>query len=299
MATKPLQLTTDGVRPSHELHPALDGLRRIAKHPMGAVFGTIIVGLILVAILAPMLAPYDPIATSRAKMLPPSASFPFGTDNIGRDQLSRIIWGSRISLYVGVMAVSIGTLGGTILGLVSGFLGGKVDLIAQRAVDGMLAIPGIVLAMGIVSVLGASTTNALLAIAFVTIPSSSRVVRGAVLSVKQNVYIEAAQALGAHPVRVMLRHVLPNIGAPILILASSALGGAILIESGLSFLGLGTQPPNPSWGLMLSTTGRQFMESAPWLAIFPGLAISITVLSFNMLGDTIRDVFDPRLRGSR
>lgn len=299
MATEQISLIAAGIRPKRQLHPALDGLRRIAKHPLGAVFGSLILLLIMVAVLAPVLAPYDPIATSRAKLLPPSAEFPFGTDNIGRDQLSRIIWGSRISLYVGIMAVSIGTLGGTLLGLVSGFLGGKVDLIAQRAVDGMLAIPGIVLAMGIVSVLGANTTNALLAIALVTIPSSSRVVRGAVLSVKQNVYIEAAQALGAHPLRIMLRHVLPNIGAPILILASSALGGAILIESGLSFLGLGTQPPNPSWGLMLSTTGRQFMESAVWLAIFPGLAISITVLSFNMLGDTIRDVFDPRLRGSR
>ena len=154
--TEPIQLTTT----APQLHPALDGVRRIAKHPMGAVFGTVIVVLILVAILAPALAPYDPIATSRAKMLPLSAAFPCGTDNIGRDQLSRIIWGSRISLYVGVMAVGIGTLGGTLLGLVSGFLGGKVDLIAQRAVDGMLAIPGIVLAMGIVSVLGSSTTLA-------------------------------------------------------------------------------------------------------------------------------------------
>ncbi len=281
------------------LPPTLDALRRVVTHPVGAIFGTVILIVMLLAVFAPIIAPYDPIATSREKLLSPSWKYPFGTDNIGRDQLSRIIWGARISLYVGLIAVGLGTVSGTVLGLVSGFLGGTFDLIVQRAVDGMLAIPAIVLAMAIVSVLGANTANALLAIAIVTIPSSSRVVRSAVLAVKANVYVEAAHALGATPRRIMARHVLPNIVAPILILASGSLGGAILAESGLSFLGLGTQPPNPSWGLMLSTSGRQYMESAPWLAILPGLAISVTVLSFNMLGDTIRDVLDPRLRGSR
>lgn len=281
------------------LPPALDALRRVVTHPIGAIFGSVLLIVVVVAVFAPVVAPYDPIATSRETLLGPSLKYPFGTDNIGRDQLSRIIWGARISLYVGLIAVGIGTLSGTVIGLVSGFLGGTFDLIVQRAVDGMLAIPAIVLAMAIVSVLGASTANALLAIAIVTIPSSSRVVRSAVLAVKSNVYVDAARALGATPGGIMVRHVLPNIIAPILILASGSLGGAILAESGLSFLGLGTQPPNPSWGLMLSTSGRQYMESAPWLAILPGLAIMVTVLSFNMLGDTIRDVLDPRLRGSR
>lgn len=288
-----------GARVRSARGPFFDALVRIVRHPMGATFGSIVLALIVVAMLAPVIAPYDPIATSRAKLLPPSSTFLFGTDEIGRDVFSRVVWGSRISLYVGLIAVCVGTFGGVVVGLSTGYIGGWFDLIAQRAVDGMLAIPGIVLAMGIVSVLGANTTNAVLAIALVTIPSSSRVVRGAVLAVKQNVYIDAAASLGAHPARIMMRHVFPNVIAPILILASSSLGGAILVEAGLSFLGLGTQPPNPSWGLMLSGAGRQFMESAPWLAIFPGLAISITVMSFNMLGDTIRDVFDPRLRGTR
>ena len=288
-----------GARARGARGPFLDALVRVARHPMGAIFGSIVLGLMVVAILAPVIAPYDPIATSRAKLLPPSSTFFFGTDEIGRDVFSRVVWGSRISLYVGLIAVCVGTVGGVVVGLSTGYIGGWFDLIAQRAVDGMLAIPGIVLAMGIVSVLGANTTNAVFAIALVTIPSSSRVVRGAVLAVKQNVYIDAAVSLGAHPARIMMRHVFPNVIAPILILASSSLGGAILVEAGLSFLGLGTQPPNPSWGLMLSGAGRQFMESAPWLAIFPGLAISMTVLSFNMLGDTIRDVLDPRLRGTR
>ena len=188
---------------------------------------------------------------------------------------------------------------GCSLGLVSGFVGGYFDLFTQRVVDAMLAFPGLVLAMALVAVLGPSTTNGLLAIAVVIIPGNSRVIRSAVLSVKESTFVEAARATGAGPTRVLLRHILPQVVAPILILVSAILGGAILIETALSFLGLGTQPPNPSWGLMLSGSGREYMEQAPWLAIFPGLAISITVLAFNMLGDVIRDVLDPRLRGSQ
>lgn len=282
-----------------ERHPAVDAFLRIATQPLGAIFGSCIVFIIILAITAPWITPYDPVTTSLETFQGPSLLHPFGTDDIGRDQLTRVIYGSRISLYVGLISVGVGIQSGASLGLISGFMGGKFDLIVQRFVDGMQSIPGLVLAMALVSVLGTSTTNAMLAIAVVVIPTSSRVIRGAVLSTKQNVFIEAARTIGASPLRVMLRHLLPNVVAPILILVSASLGGAILTEAGLSFLGLGTQPPNPSWGLMLATSGRRYMEIAPWLAIFPGLAISITVLSFNMLGDTVRDVLDPRLRGSR
>ena len=279
--------------------PAIDLTLKILRQPMGGISAAIILLIVVVAIAAPIIAPYDPIQISRDTFQSPSYDHIMGTDDLGRDVFSRVAYGARISLYVGLLSVVFGTLTGTMVGLVSGFLGGWVDIIIQRFVDAILAFPGIVLAMALVSVLGTNTTNALLAIAIVIIPTTSRVIRGAVLSVKQNVYVEAAQSIGATPLRVMLRHVLPNVVAPILILVSASLGNAILIEASLSFLGLATQPPDPSWGLMLSGTGRRYMEQAPWLAIFPGLAISITVLAFNMLGDVVRDVLDPRLRGSR
>lgn len=278
--------------------PALSTTRKILSDPIGAISATIIVILVLAAIFAPVISPHDPISTSRDTFQSPSLTYPMGTDNLGRDIFSRILHGSRISLYVGLLAVTFGTLGGTVVGLVSGFIGGRTDLIVQRFVDSIAAFPGIILAMALVAVLGPSTTNALLAISVVIVPNTSRVVRSAVLSVKVNDYVEAAHALGARPIRVMLMHVLPNVVAPILILVSAALGGAILIETSLSFLGLGTQPPAPSWGQMLSGSGRLYMERAPWMAIFPGLAISLVVLGFNMLGDVVRDVLDPRLRGT-
>ena len=279
--------------------PWLDIVLKIVKNPIGAVSVAILVVLVFAALTAPYITPYDPLSTSIDTFQGPSITHPFGTDDLGRDQFTRVVYGARISLYVGLLSVGIGIVLGSLVGLISGFIGGLFDLIAQRFVDAMLALPGIVLAMAIVSVRGASTTNALIAISIVIIPNTSRVIRGAVLSIKQNVYVEAAATLGAAPIRVMFRHVLPNVAAPILILVSASLGNAILIEAGLSFLGLATQPPASSWGLMLSTSGRRYMEIAPWLAIFPGLAISITVLAFNMLGDVMRDLLDPRLRGSR
>lgn len=289
-------ITTSNVR--GQRHWLLDASIRVLRKPVGLASALVIAVLVLAALSAPYVSPFDPIAISIETFQSPNSTYFFGTDDLGRDMFSRILHGSRISLYVGFLAVCLGSLGGALVGLISGFAGGWIDMVIQRIVDAVLAFPGIVLAMSLVAVLGTSTTNALLAIAIVIIPFQSRVVRGAVLSVKQNVYIEAAQTIGATPQRIMFRHVLPNVVAPILILISASLGNAILIEAGLSFLGLSTQPPEPSWGLMLSGTGRRYMEEAPWLAIFPGMAIAITVLAFNLLGDVIRDVLDPRLRGT-
>jgi len=268
------------------------------RKPLGAASASLILLIVFTAIFADVLVPYDPLFTHpEIRLAPPSWQHPFGTDDIGRDVFSRIIYGARISLWVGLLAVGIGTVAGTIIGLLGGYWEGRLDLALQRFMDALMAIPGLILAMAIVSVLTPNTTNAMLAIAVVIIPGNSRIVRGAVLSAKQNQYVEAARALGCGHLRMIVTHILPNVTAPILIIASIWLGNAIFIEASLSFLGLGTQPPTPSWGLMLSSTGRAFMEQAPWLAIFPGLAISLAVLGFNLFGDTLRDVWDPKLRG--
>jgi ABC-type dipeptide/oligopeptide/nickel transport system permease subunit len=267
------------------------------RKPLGAASAALLVVLVLSAVFADVLAPYDPLATQpEIRLAAPSRAHLFGTDDIGRDVLSRVIYGSRISLWVGLLAVGIGTVFGMIIGLLCGYCEGRVDLVMQRIMDAVQAIPGLVLALAIVSVLKPNTTNAMLAIAVVIIPGNSRIVRGAVMSAKQNRYVEAAQAIGCRHPRIILSHILPNVTAPILIIASIWLGNAILIEATLSFLGLGTQPPTPSWGLMLSSTGRAFMEQAPWLAIFPGMAISLAVFAFNLFGDTLRDAWDPKLR---
>jgi len=270
------------------------------QKPLGAIGGFLIVGLVLTAIFADIVSPYDPLLISRPDQLAaPSARYWLGADHLGRDLLSRIIHGSRTSLYVGILAILLGTLSGTSLGVVSAYFGGKVDLLVQRVMDSMMAFPMLILAMAVVAMLGPSLNNIILTLAIVLTPGNSRVVRGAVLSVKENPYIDAARALGARDLRIILRHILPNVMAPIIVLVSIQLGGAILVEASLSFLGLGPPPPTPTWGGMLSGTGRQFMESAPWMAIFPGLAISLAVLGFNLLGDALRDVLDPRMRGSR
>jgi peptide/nickel transport system permease protein len=269
----------------------------LKRKPLGLASALLIGLLVFTALFASVLAPYDPLSTQpEIRLAPPSWEHPFGTDDIGRDVFSRVIHGTRISLWVGLLAVGIGTVAGTIVGLMSGYWEGWLDLVLQRVMDALMAIPALILALAIVSVLTPSTTNAMLAIAVVIIPGNSRIVRGAVLSVKQNPYVEAAQALGCRHLRILVSHILPNVTAPILIIASIWLGNAILIEASLSFLGLGTQPPTPSWGSMLSSTGRAFMEQAPWLAVFPGLAISLAVLAFNLFGDALRDAWDPKLR---
>jgi ABC-type dipeptide/oligopeptide/nickel transport system permease subunit len=271
----------------------------IRRKPLGMASAAFILVIVLTAIFADVLAPYDPLsAQPEIRLASPSRDHPFGTDDIGRDVFSRVIHGSRISLWVGLLAVGIGTLCGMIIGLACGYWEGHLDLALQRVMDAIQAIPGLILALAIVSVLTPNTTNAMLAIAMVIIPGNSRIVRGAVLAAKQNRYVEAAEAIGCRQPRILITHILPNVTAPILIIASIWLGNAILIEASLSYLGVGTQPPTPSWGLMLSSTGRAFMEQAPWLAIFPGLAISLAVLAFNLFGDTLRDAWDPKLRSN-
>jgi len=290
----------DETPPSEEISRVRLLWQALRRQPLGAASAALIVLIVLTAIFADVLAPFDPLdARPEIRLARPSWEHPFGTDDIGRDVLSRIIYGARISLWVGLLAVGIGTAAGMVIGLLCGYCEGRLDLIFQRVMDAIQAIPGLVLALAIVSVLKPNTTNAMIAIAIVIIPGNSRIVRGAVLSAKQNRYVEAAQAIGCQHPRIILSHILPNVTAPILIIASIWLGNAILIEATLSFLGVGTQPPTPSWGLMLSSTGRAFMEQAPWLAVFPGLAISLAVLGFNMFGDTLRDAWDPRLRNTR
>ena len=274
----------------------------IRRKPLGAISAVILCGLIATAVLAPLIAPYDPYRFNLnerglpIRLHPPDARFFFGTDTHGRDVLSRIIYGARVSLIVGFLSVAIGTLAGTLIGLVSGYWEGSIDQAMQRLVDTLMAFPGIVLALAILSVFGQSLPNIILVIGLVIAPGASRVVRGTVLSVKHNAYVDAARAAGASSWRIMLWHILPNVFAPILIIASVWLGNAIVIEAALSFLGLGTPPPTPTWGGMLSGEGRRSLETAPYLAIFPGLAISIVVLAFNMFGDAVRDLLDPRLR---
>ncbi len=265
---------------------------------LGTVAALMFLCLVLVAVFAPALAPYSPYEQDRIDILAaPSTNHVLGTDDVGRDVLSRIIFGARISLYVGVVTVAIGTTLGTIIGLVSGYFAGKLDMVVQRFIDALMAFPLLVLALAIMAVLGPSTTNVMIAVGIVMIPGASRVVRGSVLSVKEEQYIEAARAMGARTARVLILHVLPNIFAPIIVLATLAMARAIMWEAVLSFLGVGTQPPEPSWGSMLSGYARQYFEIAPWNAFFPGLAISLSILSINLLGDALRDVLDPRQRG--
>lgn len=286
----------------------------MVRKPLGGVAVLMILLMMVMAGFASSLAPYDPIRILRAPggmaLKPPMSqgerlagqpegpAVVLGTDEKGRDILSRIIHGTRVSLSVAVIAVMLGTLTGAVVGLVSGFFEGWIDMVLQRIVDGLQAFPSILLAMSIVAVLGPSTQNVFIALAVIIAPGQSRVIRGAVLNIKQNMYVDAARAIGASPSRIMVRHILPNIMAPIIILVSVALGNAILTESSLSFLGLGTPPPEPSWGNMLGSAGaRDRLEVAPWIAVWPGVAISIAVYAFNMLGDALRDVLDPRLRG--
>jgi peptide/nickel transport system permease protein len=270
----------------------------IMTKPLGAVGGLIILVMLFAAFFAPQIAPYDPYELNQSLQFgAPSLSHPFGTDEFGRDLFTRIIYGAKIALIIGFSASLLGATGGAIVGVVSAYIGGKTDLLIQRIVDIMLAFPLLILALAIVSVLGRSTTNLVIAIAIPVIPRTARIVRSSALSAKELVYVDAARAVGSSHIRVMFRHIIPNIMAPYLIILTAQLGSAILTEASLSFLGLGTAEPTPSWGLMLSGGAPLYAEKAPWVAIFPGLAISLAVFGFNLLGDSLRDALDPRLRG--
>lgn len=269
------------------------------RQPVGMVCAFIILGVIITAIFAPWIQPYGETDVVARRLEAPSSSHLIGTDDIGRDVFSRTVNGARVSLMAGVIAVAIGTSAGAIIGISSGYAGGRVDLYIQRLVDSMLSMPSLILAMVLVTILGTGLINSLLAIGIILIPTQSRIFRSSTLSVKEEMYVEAARAIGATTPRVLARHVFPQILPLIIIVASAAVSVAIIVEASLSFLGLGVQPPTPSWGNMLSGPGRAYLETAPWLVIGPGIAISITVFSYNLLGDALRDVLDPRLRGSR
>jgi peptide/nickel transport system permease protein len=273
-------------------------VRFAVLRPLAAVSLVVLSLLVVLAVLAPVISPYDPIDPSvGASVQRPSRAHLFGTDNLGRDVFSRTVWGARTSLLVGGLAVALALATGVTAGVLSAYGGGAIDLVTMRLADIVLALPTLVLALVIVAVLGPSVLNVILAVAVGYWPVVARVVRSAVLSIKQQAFIEAARMVGATHQRLIVRHVLPNVMPPVLVYAATVLGGAILAEGGLSFLGVGTPPPQPSWGQDISGTGRTLMISAPWLVLFPSLALCLTVLSVNLLADGLRDHLDPRLRG--
>jgi ABC-type dipeptide/oligopeptide/nickel transport system permease subunit len=274
-------------------------LRLERRQPIATFFAFLLLGVIFLGIAAPVVSPHEPRALVDARLLSPSATYPLGTDELGRDVLSRVIHGARVSMIVGFSAVILTVAVGGGLGIISGYFFGWVDTTIQRLMDALMAFPALILAIALVAVLGRSTLNVVLAISIVMVPITQRVVRSAVLVEMTQPYIEAARVVGASQIRIMLRHLLPNVFVPIVIVGSSSLGAAILTEAALSFLGLGVQPPTPSWGNMINASSRLFLFKAPWIAVFPGLAIMLVVMAFNFIGDAIRDELDPRLRGDR
>jgi peptide/nickel transport system permease protein len=264
------------------------------RNPIGIVGAAIVLLCILTALFGPYVWTIDPNDPAADRLLPPSWDHPMGTDDLGRDTLARIIHGAQVSLQVGALSIGIALFFGTLIGLLSGYYRGVVDLGLMRVIDIMFAFPGLVLAIVIAGMLGPSRRNAMIAIGIIITPAFARVVRGSVLEVMGFPFVESTRALGSSHLRVMGRHVIPNIAAPMIVLVTVYLSTAILSEAALSFLGLGTQPPEASWGSMLSTA-RTYLEISPWLSIFPGLAIMIVVLGFNFLGDGLRDILDPRL----
>jgi ABC-type dipeptide/oligopeptide/nickel transport system permease subunit len=292
---------TEAVFPtSSQTRRRLQQLFREAKrHPEGVLSLLVVVGIFLVAVFAPYLAPYDPRALQAGPRLEgPSVSHPFGTDRLGRDQLSRVIDGARTALVISLSSIALGVVAGTLMGLSSGWFLGWVEQLVQRFVDAIMAIPALVMAMALVAVLGTSRVNLVIALATFQLPTAARTVHGTVLAARQEMYVEAATAIGASNWRTLFRHVLPNIFAPILIVVTAQLGSVIIGEAALSFVGLGIQPPEISWGHLLSEA-RSEMEAAPWLVAFPASAVALTVLAFNFLGDALRDILDPKLRGGR
>ena len=271
--------------------------RFVRTKPLGAIGGLLVLLLVVVAALAPVLAPYDPRSTPASPWEAPNADFLLGADYVGRDVLSRLIHGARISLYVGLGSVLVGITASFILGVALTYIGGIIDMVAQRIVDALMSLPGLLIALAIMAVVTPSLNTVILAIVIGMIAPVIRTVRSQVLSLKELDYVTAATAIGAPPWRIIFRHIVPNCFATYLVLATYYLGFAIIIESSLSFLGVGTPPDQPSWGGMLVRAASAHVKSGPWLAVSPGLAIFLVVMGFNLLGDALRDVFDPRLRG--
>jgi len=273
-------------------------IRLVREKPLGTVGGVIVLLLILTGIFADLLAPYGYKELQLGDALTgPSAKYLLGTDNLGRDMLSRIIYGARVSMIVGLSAAALSAVTSTSIGVFSGFLSGKVDIVIQRFVDAWMCFPALIVVITLMAIIKPGLLSIILVLGIYGGIGGSRVIRSAVIGIKGNVYVEAANAIGCSTVGTLFRHILPNIMAPIIILFSIGVGGAILAEASLSFLGFGLPPPIPSWGGMLSSEGRRYMYMAPWLAIWPGLALAIVVYGVNMLGDAVRDILDPRLRG--
>jgi peptide/nickel transport system permease protein len=301
MAANPLGAGATAVLPARTSRPGAwtTLVRFCRKKPLGAAGGVIMVLIVLTAVFADQIQTYDPIATDAAQSLaPPSREHWLGSDHLGRDIYSRIVHGARVSLMVGVASTLMGSVLGGVIGLLSAYVGGKTDLITQRVMDILQGLPLLVLALVMSAALGPSIGNVILAISIPIIPRAARVIRASVLTIREMQYIEAARAIGLRHLRIAFRHILPNTIGPFIVLATAQLGGAILVEAALSFLGVGVPEPYPSWGRMLSVSAAEYAQKAPWLVLFPGIAISLAVFGSNLLGDALRDTLDPRLRGA-
>jgi len=286
----------NGVSRVRSASPTSIALRHLVRSRVALASLAILLFFILLAVLAGVVAPQDPYLTSVTEgLLPPSRTHLMGTDLLGRDVLSRVIYGARVSMMIGFLSVGVSALVGVLWGVTAGYIGGRVDDIMMRIIDMLMAFPGLLLAMTIVALLGPGIRNVMIAVGIGGIASFARLVRGSVLSAKQEMYVDAARCVGVKDQRIVLRHILPNCLAPVLVLASMSYGWALLSSAGLSFIGLGAQPPTPEWGAMLND-GRALLWDAPWTAIFPGLSILVVVLATNLLGDALRDALDPRLR---
>jgi peptide/nickel transport system permease protein len=300
MAQQVEQLAQAAAVPRTDRQSVLRRVIRVARRkPLGAFGGGIILLMLIMAIFAESIAPFHYNKTHvRDRLKPPSATYILGTDNLGRDIFSRIVYGARISMIVSLSSVCIGIVLATLVGTTSGYFGGAFDTVIQRLVDAWMAFPGLVVLLSIMAIVGAGLVNLTIALGVLVAAGTSRIIRSATLSVREHTYIEAARAVGASHGRILWHYILPNVMAPIIIAATVTLGFIILAEASLSFLGFGVPPPYPSWGLMLNGSGRVFMLRAPWMALWPGVAVSLAVFGFNMFGDALRDVLDPRLRGT-
>jgi len=300
MATRPLGAEAPGVAIPLRRAGAWTVIGRFCrKKPLGAIGGFLMLVILLTAVFADQLQTYDPIATDAGQSLArPGADHWLGSDHLGRDIYSRIVHGARVSLIVGLASTLMGSVLGGIIGLLSGYVGGTTDLVTQRVMDILQGLPLLVLALVMSAALGPSIPNVVIAISIPIIPRAARVIRASVLSIREMQYVEAARAVGLRHLRIAFRHILPNTIGPFIVLCTAQLGSAILVEAALSFLGLGVPEPYPSWGRMLSVSAAEYAQKAPWLVLFPGLAISLAVFGSNLLGDALRDTLDPRLRGA-